>query len=75
LIPACRAWGWSQPNWTLSSPRRNWRSSDLRFLISHLACADEPANAANADQAARFRAIAERFPGLPRALDNSGGCF
>lgn len=48
---------------------------DLRFLISHLACADEPEHHANADQAARFRAMAERFPGLPRALDNSGGCF
>ncbi|MBB3957088.1 alanine racemase [Novosphingobium sediminicola] len=48
---------------------------DLGFLISHLACADEPEHPANADQAARFRTIAERFPGLPRALDNSGGCF
>lgn len=48
---------------------------DLRFLISHLACADEPHHAANAEQADRFRTIAERFPGLPRALDNSGGCF
>lgn len=48
---------------------------DLRFLISHLACADEPDHAANAQQAARFQAIAELFPNLPRALDNSGGCF
>jgi len=48
---------------------------DLRFLISHLACADEPDHAANADQAARFAAIAARFPDLPRALDNSGGAF
>ena len=48
---------------------------DLRFLISHLACADEPEHPANDDQAARFRVLAERFPGLPRALDNSGGAF
>lgn len=48
---------------------------DLRFLISHLACADEPDHPANEEQAARFRAMAERFPDLPRALDNSGGAF
>jgi len=48
---------------------------DLRFLISHLACADEPDHAANAEQAARFGAIAACFPNLPRALDNSGGAF
>lgn len=48
---------------------------DLRYLISHLACADEPDHPANAEQATRFRAIADRFPGLPRALDNSGGAF
>lgn len=48
---------------------------DLRFLISHLACADDPADAANAMQAARFADVAARFPGLPCALDNSGGTF
>ncbi|WP_044560087.1 alanine racemase [Azospirillum sp. B4] len=48
---------------------------DLRFLISHLACADDADDPANADQAARFQAIADRFPGVPRALDNSGGVF
>ncbi|MGF7154050.1 alanine racemase [Novosphingobium gossypii] len=48
---------------------------DLRFVMSHLACADTPADAANAAQAARFAQIAARFPGVPRALDNSGGAF
>ena len=48
---------------------------DLRFLMSHLACADDPADPANAEQAARFRAVAARFPGLPLSLDNSGGAF
>ncbi|WP_201786027.1 alanine racemase [Novosphingobium barchaimii] len=48
---------------------------DLRLIMSHLACADEPADAANAAQASRFEAITARFPHVPRALDNSGGAF
>lgn len=48
---------------------------DLRFLISHLACADDPADPANAAQVAAFRAVAARFPNTPLALDNSGGAF
>lgn len=46
-----------------------------RLLISHLACADEADDPANAEQAVRFQAMAARFPGLPLALDNSGGAF
>lgn len=48
---------------------------DLHFLMSHLACADTPEDEANEAQAARFQDIAARFPGVPRALDNSGGAF
>jgi alanine racemase len=48
---------------------------ELRFLISHLACADDPEDPANAAQEALFNTIAARFPQVPRALDNSGGTF
>ena len=48
---------------------------ELHLLMSHLACADEPNDPANADQAARFLALAKHFPGVPLALDNSGGAF
>ncbi len=48
---------------------------DMRWLISHLACGDDPADPANGAQEARFRAIAARFPDVPLALDNSGGAF
>jgi len=48
---------------------------DLRLVMSHLACADEPAAPANTEQARRFEAIAARFPHVPRSLDNSGGAF
>jgi alanine racemase len=48
---------------------------DLRLIMSHLACADEPADPANAEQARRFDEICAHFPEVPRALDNSGGAF
>ena len=48
---------------------------DLRLVMSHLACADDPASPDNAAQFARFAAMAARFPGVPRGLDNSGGAF
>ncbi|MFC0685465.1 alanine racemase [Novosphingobium clariflavum] len=51
------------------------RPIDLHFIISHLACADEPGDAANAAQETHFRTIAASFPGVPLALDNSGGSF
>jgi alanine racemase len=48
---------------------------DIRFVMSHLACADTPSHAANAMQLARFRRLAEHFPGLPRSLANSAAIF
>jgi len=48
---------------------------DLRLVMSHLACADEPSNPASAAQARRFDAFCARFRDVPRALDNSGGAF
>jgi alanine racemase len=48
---------------------------DLRFVMSHLACADTPAHEANAMQLATFRQIAAFFPDVPRSLANSSGIF
>ncbi len=47
----------------------------LRTVMSHLACADEPAHPLNAAQAARFAAIRARLPGVPGSLANSAGQF
>lgn len=47
----------------------------LVLVMSHLACGDEPGSPANADQLARFTALADRLPPAPRSLANSGGCF
>ena len=48
---------------------------DLVMVMSHLACADTPEHPANRAQLARFEAAAALFPGIPRALANSGGAF
>lgn len=48
---------------------------DLRLIMSHLACADEPEAEANQAQTAAFETLAGHFPDVPRSLDNSGGCF
>ena len=47
----------------------------LSGVMSHLACADTPADPANAAQLGRFRDIAARFPGLPASLAASSGIF
>ncbi|CEG09970.1 Alanine racemase, biosynthetic [Afipia felis] len=48
---------------------------DLRYIMSHLACADTPAHEANAMQLATFRQLAGLFPDVPRSLANSSGIF
>ena len=46
---------------------------DCTLVMSHLACADEPANPMNAEQIARFDALRARLPAVPASLANSGG--
>jgi alanine racemase len=43
--------------------------------MSHLASADDPEHEKNREQRARFEALGKRFPGTPRSLAASGGCF
>jgi alanine racemase len=48
----------------------------LRFVMTHLACADEPAHPLNAAQRQRFAAAADRIaPGVPRSVANSSSIF
>lgn len=48
---------------------------NLRFVMSHLGCADEPDHPANAAQLAAFEAIRARLPQAPASLANSAGTF
>jgi alanine racemase len=47
----------------------------LHLVMSHLACADEPAHPANAGQRAAFAAIRRRLPQVPASLSASSGIF
>lgn len=48
---------------------------DLRFVISHLASAEDQASPANPAQLARFRAALARLPQAKASLANSSGIF
>ena len=48
---------------------------DVRNLMSHLACADEPKHAKNAEQLAAFRAARKKLPFGKASLCNSAGVF
>ncbi|MBS7539139.1 alanine racemase [Ancylobacter lacus] len=48
---------------------------ELLFVMSHLACADEPANEQNAEQLATFRQLAASFPDIGLCFANSGAIF
>jgi alanine racemase len=48
-------------------------ASDPRLLISHLACADEPAHPKNTRQLATFRQLRDHVPALPASFANSSG--
>ena len=48
---------------------------DVVLLMSHLACADEPAAPVNRRQLDRFRAIRDAFPGARSSFANSAATF
>jgi alanine racemase len=48
---------------------------EVSFIMSHLACADEPDHAANGLQLAAMRKAAALFPDAPVCFTNSGGIF
>jgi len=52
-----------------------FHQAQVRAIISHLACADEPNNQQNDAQLLRFQKILTRLPKRPAALANSGGIF
>lgn len=43
------------------------------YVMSHLACADDPMHPLNARQLAAFNALRELFPGVPGSLANTAG--
>lgn len=49
--------------------------AQVKLLLSHLACANTPDHAKNAEQLARFKKAYARFPGMAASLANSAGVF
>ena len=47
----------------------------ILYVMTHLACADDPAHPLNAEQAARFAAARARLPAAPSSFANSSGLF
>ncbi|WP_122464940.1 alanine racemase [Brevundimonas lutea] len=47
----------------------------LALVMSHLACADDPAEPMNRRQRDAFAAVAARYPDQIKSFANSGGCF
>lgn len=48
---------------------------DVKLVISHLACADEPAHPANEAQRLEFERLRQLLPPAPASLANSSGIF
>jgi alanine racemase len=48
---------------------------NLSLLMSHLACADEPAHPLNAKQCEAFAELRRKLSGVPASLANSSGIF
>ncbi|TGQ43976.1 MULTISPECIES: alanine racemase [unclassified Mesorhizobium] len=48
---------------------------DVAFVMSHLACADEPQNPANEQQRLEFERLRRMLPKAPSSLANSSGIF
>lgn len=48
---------------------------DLRYLMSHLACAERPDHPMNALQLSSFNALRKRLPSCPASFANSSGIF
>ena len=48
---------------------------ELRLVMSHLACADEPDNPANEVQRRNFETLRRHLPEAPASLANSSGIF
>ena len=58
---------------TLLAERNRLDGVDLKLVMTHLACADEPENPINEEQRKLFTGIAEQFPETEASLANGAG--
>lgn len=50
-----------------------FRGTDVRLLVTHLACADEPDHPMNRRQLERLAEVRRAFPGVPVSVGNAAG--
>ncbi|WP_214470781.1 alanine racemase [Mesorhizobium sp. dw_380] len=60
---------------TLEGDSSAFEGIDIRYVMSHLACADEPRNPANEQQRLAFERLRAMLPEAPASLANSSGIF
>jgi len=60
---------------TVAGDRSRLDGIDLRYVMSHLACAEQQNHRLNGDQFARFRAARAMLPPAPASFANSSGMF
>jgi alanine racemase len=58
---------------TLLAERNRLAGVDLKLVMTHLACADEPDNPANIEQRDQFKEIASHFPEAEASFANGAG--
>lgn len=59
----------------LAADRNAFDGIDIKLVMSHLACADEPEHPANRAQLAEFKRLRAMLPAAPASLANSSGIF
>jgi len=65
--------GMSRLGFTTEVNAEHFRGFDVQLLLTHLACADDPANPGNRRQIERFDRIRAGFPGTTTSIGNSAG--
>jgi len=60
---------------TISNGKLKSENLDIKYIMSHLACADEKEHAKNKEQLLEFHSIAKNFPGIKLSIANSGAIF
>jgi alanine racemase len=59
----------------LTADRALLSAIEIEYVLTHLACADDPDHNLNADQLAAFASMRARLPGAKTSIGNSAGAF
>jgi len=60
---------------TLAAEPSRLTGLDMRYVMTHLVASEEPSQAVNQQQRARFAAVRKRLPPAPASFANSSGIF